>query len=200
MTEYTELFDRDFRENQKDKMLGSREVRARRYHNVFNLIRGLKFGEALDIGCADGEFTGRLGKVAYAVSGIDVSPVAIEQAKEALPGFDFRVGNATELPFPDSSFNLVSCLDVLYYLDEAGRKKAVDEVCRVLKPQGFFLVTTSWPWRTKTRTGMSYMRMDDVRGLLGGRFVLLDTMPTSKRFEFIWTGAAMLFRKNDVNG
>jgi ubiquinone/menaquinone biosynthesis C-methylase UbiE len=196
MTDYQELFDRDFRENQKDKMLGSREVRARRYQNVFNLVRGLKFGEALDIGCADGEFTGRLGKVAYAVAGIDVSPAAIEQAREALPDFDFRVGDATDLPFSDSSFNLVSCLDVLYYLDEAGRKKAADEIYRVLRPQGFFLVATSWPFRTKTRTGMSYMRMREVEELLGSRFSFLDRGPTSKRFEIFWTGAAMLFRRD----
>ncbi len=178
-------------------MLGNKEQRARRYHNVFNLIRGLKFGKALDIGCADGEFTGRLGKVAYEVSGIDVSPTAIEQAKEALPGFDFKVGNATDLPFPDSSFYLVTCLDVLYYLDEEGRGKAADEVFRVLKPQGYFLVSTSWPFRTKTRTGMSYMRMVDVQHLLGSRFMLLDRMPTTKRFEIVWTGAALLFKKTE---
>ena len=197
MANYTELFDRDFRENQKDKMLGSKEVRGRRYHNVFNLVRGLKFDRALDIGCADGEFTGRLGKVAYEVSGVDVSPTAIAQAKEALPGFDFRVSNATDLPFADGYFSLVSCLDVLYYLDEEGRKKAVDEVYRVLKPQGFFLVATSWPWRTKTRTEQSYIKPRALLKLLGDGFTLRKQATTSTLLNlgFMRSGVAMLLRR-----
>lgn len=62
------------------------------------------------------------------------------------PQVRFVVGDATELPFPDDSFDVVTFLDVLEHIPDDAR--AVAEATRVLRPGGFVLVTTpSHHWR-----------------------------------------------------
>ena len=194
MSDYSELFDKDFREGREDAVLTNKATQ--RYSVAFGLVANLKFEKALDVGCANGRFAGYL---AYRNEfwGIDISETAIGQAKEYwkhMPNrFHFTVGNLTSIPFPDSMFDLISCLDVIYYLDNPSRRKAADELARVLKPNGYLLISTSWPWRTKTRTGTSYMKEWEVEILLAKNFTLLRDAKTSGRLGF-WTGAAMLFR------
>jgi SAM-dependent methyltransferase len=60
------------------------------------------------------------------VMGVDLHPPA-----ERLPNLTFRQGTITELPFPDRSFPLVSCIDVLEYLSLEERDKAIGELVRV---------------------------------------------------------------------
>jgi SAM-dependent methyltransferase len=56
------------------------------------------------------------------------------------------VADATDLPFPDASFDVVTFFDVLEHIPDDAR--AVAEALRVLRPGGFALVTTpSQHWR-----------------------------------------------------
>ncbi len=62
------------------------------------------------------------------------------------PRVRFLVADATDLPFPDASFDVVTFFDVLeHILDDA---RAAAEALRVLRPGGFVLVTSpSQHWR-----------------------------------------------------
>ena len=198
--DYAELFDRDFRTHQEGKVLTNKAME--RYNVAFNLIKDLhELASALDIGCANGGFTARLREIVHGehgiVWGMDVSETAIQRAKTRFPRCHFFTGNLTDITVSDSSFDLVSCLDVIYYLDDAGRKKAVDEIARVLKSNGYLLVLISWPRFTKTRTGTSFMKPNELRHLVGNRFELIKEATTStiRGLPFIRSGAAMLFRK-----
>ena len=191
---YDELFEKDFREGREEEVLTNRS--AKRFDVAFDLIRGLKVDDALDIGCADGLFTESLQGLARNVFGIDVSETALRMASERFPSGWFSVGNIIELPFSDSRFDLVSCLDIIYYLDEAGRKKAVEELARVLKPGGWLLISTSWPRFTKTRTGQPYIKPKELLRLLGHRFAFEKEATTSTLLNlgFMRSGVAMLLR------
>ena len=48
---------------------------------------------------------------------------------------------ATELPFPDRTFDLVICIEVLRYLHNADNRQALREMYRVLKPGGTLFLT-----------------------------------------------------------
>ena len=62
------------------------------------------------------------------------------------PRVRFMVADATALPFPDDSFDVVTFFDVLEHIEDDAR--AADEAMRVLRPGGFALVTTpSERWR-----------------------------------------------------
>jgi ubiquinone/menaquinone biosynthesis C-methylase UbiE len=72
------------------------------------------------------------------LSGIDLTEASIELVRKrlALEGLnaDLRVADAEDLPFPDSSFDLVYSWGVLHHTPNTAR--AVEEARRVLKPTG----------------------------------------------------------------
>ena len=74
----------------------------------------------------------------------DLSPgmVAEAQKKLAIRGLDFKFEEADimNLPFGDDSYNVVVANHMLYHV--ADRDKALSEVKRVLKPNGFLIATT----------------------------------------------------------
>jgi 2-polyprenyl-6-hydroxyphenyl methylase / 3-demethylubiquinone-9 3-methyltransferase len=98
----------------------------------------------LDVGCGGGFLSEEFAKHGYQVTGVDPSPhlVATARAHAKLGGLDiaYVTGYGEELPFPDASFDLVACCDVLEHVDALG--PVVAEIARVLKPGGLFLFDT----------------------------------------------------------
>jgi methionine biosynthesis protein MetW len=93
----------------------------------------------LDLGCGDGRTAGDyLAERSASYIGVDVSSAAVGDAQAR--GLDARtVDDPTQLPFPDGSFDLVTCLEVLEHLAEPAG--AVREARRVLAPRGRLVVT-----------------------------------------------------------
>ena len=89
----------------------------------------------LDAGCGEG-FVAR--QVIDAVpdvdlTGCDVSDVALEIATDANPEGRFVVGSLTDLPFPDRSFDVVGCFEVLEHLPGDLPRRALSELARVAR-------------------------------------------------------------------
>jgi ubiquinone/menaquinone biosynthesis C-methylase UbiE len=103
-------------------------------------VRGLEpAGDALDLGCGDGRLTA--GLQAGAVTAADVSQVALERARERLPGARLaRVQPDEPLPFPDSEFDLVLCAETIEHVRDV--QLFLSEVRRVLRPGGELALTT----------------------------------------------------------
>jgi SAM-dependent methyltransferase len=78
----------------------------------------------LDVGC------GRLGLAAF-LPEFQVVGLDVEQPVESAGNFIFKAGDITSLPFPDNSFPVVSCVDVLEHLPLAARSLAISEILRV---------------------------------------------------------------------
>jgi SAM-dependent methyltransferase len=91
----------------------------------------------LDAGCGSGRVLDELARFGQ-VSGVDLSPVAVAAASARGHA---RVSRASveELPFPDSSFHLVTCLDVIEHIPDD--RAALRELFRVTRPGGHLLVT-----------------------------------------------------------
>ena len=65
----------------------------------------------------------------------------------------FVIGNCTDLPFENCSFHAVTMFDVLEHVPDHG--KAVSEALRVLRPEGFLLVSSpNEKWRFPYHTLM----------------------------------------------
>ena len=98
----------------------------------------------LDVGCGGGVLAEEFARLGPRVTGIDVSAESLEVARahartEGLY-IDYQQGTATELPFDGSSFEVVSCCDVLEHIP--GWERVIAEVGRVLLPGGLFLFDT----------------------------------------------------------
>ena len=74
--------------------------------------------------------------------GYDFSHGMLRQAQEksAAGRAVYIEGDAARLPFPDSSFDVVSCSHALYELKGEARQQALEEMKRVMHPDGLVLL------------------------------------------------------------
>jgi ubiquinone/menaquinone biosynthesis C-methylase UbiE len=118
-------------------------LRAHRWRTAANsagyLLPHLRPGlSLLDVGCGPGTITVDLATAVAPGStvGIDNAPAALEAARalDAGPTVHFELGDVTQLPFPDRSFDVVHAHQVLQHLpDPVG---ALREMARVARPGG----------------------------------------------------------------
>jgi ubiquinone/menaquinone biosynthesis C-methylase UbiE len=115
----------------------------------------------LDVGCGTGGTT-----VALAMSGLqaeyvvgvdaDVSTVEAARVRAASHGFGpdrvhfEEVAPGGALPFPDASFDLVTCVSVMEFIStEQSRIRFVTELLRVVRPSGHVFLATPSPFRLR---------------------------------------------------
>ena len=100
-------------------------------------------GEALDVGCGNGKTSSKLIDLGYRTTGVDFSGKAVESCMELLGDrASFRVASATELPFPDGSFDYITAVHVLEHLTDDELSVAVSEFTRILRNGGFIFTRT----------------------------------------------------------
>ena len=111
---------------------------VRHYGQDLNRVR------LLDVGCGGGVLAEEFASLGCQVTGIDISPgsIAVAQAHARKNGLsiDYRMGDATSLPFEQSSFEAVSCCDMLEHVRDW--KRVIAEAGRVLVPDGLFFFDT----------------------------------------------------------
>ncbi len=103
----------------------------------------IKDGRILDVGCGPGLLVKELISRSkdFDVYGIDLSSHAIKMAENNCKDFHnahFKKANIYNLPFPDSTFDLVVCKDSLHHLDML--QKALKEMLRVTKKGGVLYI------------------------------------------------------------
>lgn len=97
----------------------------------------------LEVGCGCGGWLLDLlswGADPTRLAGIDLDQARLESAKARLGRADLRYGDASELPWPEASFDL--CLQSTVFtsiLDERVKSAVAREMLRVLKPSGVIL-------------------------------------------------------------
>ncbi|MBU1292932.1 class I SAM-dependent methyltransferase [Patescibacteria group bacterium] len=77
--------------------------------------------------------------------GIEPSQILVERAKEkySAPNRLFIVGDAYDVPLDDESAEAVFSINVLFHLENL--KRSSEEMSRILKPQGKFLIVSANP-------------------------------------------------------
>ncbi len=118
----------------------------------------------LDVACGPGLMACALAKVARHVSGIDLTPAMIEQAKvlqqtHGLTNLTWHLGNVQPLPYPAASFSLVFTRYSFHHLLDP--KAVLAEMVRACSPGGRVVVVdvfTSNPEQAE-----AYNRLEKLR-------------------------------------
>jgi ubiquinone/menaquinone biosynthesis C-methylase UbiE len=96
----------------------------------------------LDAGCGTGYGSAELAQTAAAVTGVDVSPDAIEYARTSYTGagLKFLEASCTAIPLAEGSFDLVVAFEVIEHL--ADYRGFLKECSRLLTPEGLLIVSS----------------------------------------------------------
>lgn len=143
----------EFFEKQYDGAFGNylcmNQIALIRLHHrqALYLLRSVtpKDASIIDIGCACGDFSSQVASnfSGAKVTGIDFVAKGFCVARKRYPHLQFVQGALPHLPFANSSVNIVLCMEMLYYLEEQSRSAAVQDMSRILSPEGFLLVGTT---------------------------------------------------------
>lgn len=98
----------------------------------------------VDIGAGTGLLTLRLAPECLRVWALDISPAMTEYLRAKVASADYQnvdvvSANAANLPLVDSCADLVVSNYCFHHLDDDGKRRALSEVLRVLRPGGRFV-------------------------------------------------------------
>lgn len=132
----------------------------------------------------------KLGK--YSITGLDISHTFVEiasrKAAEASVQVNFRQGNASSMPFPDDTFDFLLCRAA--FKNFAQPVRALQEMCRVLKPGGRGMIVdlkkdASMEAVNREVNGMGLNAANRMLTKLTFRFFLLNSAYTRPQFEYM---------------
>jgi len=103
------------------------------------VVKDIKFnGMVLDLCTGTGDIAGLISKnYKCNVKGLDFSVEMLNISKRRYPDIEFIEGDCTNLPFENNSFDFVTISFGLRNIENYD--KALDEIYRVLKPNGIFI-------------------------------------------------------------
>lgn len=115
------------------------ELNFRKQKQVIkNFLASGRKGTVLDLGCGTGEFSPLFSAEDY--TGLDIDAKFIAYATHKYHPKKFVVGDGTNLPFGDQSFDKILIAGVLHHLDANDCRRVLSETKRILKTGGQVLI------------------------------------------------------------
>jgi SAM-dependent methyltransferase len=108
--------------------------------------------DVLDLGCGCGIPVAKtLADHGHRVTGVDLSEVQIDRARQLVPRATFLRADATRIAFADGAFDVVVCLYTLIHMPLDTQPQLLNRIAAWLRPGGVLLATTgSQPWTGST--------------------------------------------------
>jgi ubiquinone/menaquinone biosynthesis C-methylase UbiE len=100
--------------------------------------------KAIDLGCGTGNYAIYLSRLGFEVTGVDISPTAVKIATERASKKGVRsnflvadvLGNLHEI---QETFDFAYDWELLHHISPDDRQKYIENVCRILTPDGMYL-------------------------------------------------------------
>ena len=102
---------------------------------LLKLAHRLKTHDILDVGSGSGWLVKMFQENGFQAVGCDMSPLAVKDSLVVQ-------GDATSLPFPQNSFDLVTAISLIEHLPHPKEERFLHEVRRVLRSKGYFFLIT----------------------------------------------------------
>ena len=130
------------------------------YQQMYDFIKNPlnKNMSVLEIGTGTGMIARNIAKNTKKVEAIDFSEKMIHQAQEIehAENINFAVGDIFNLSYDDASFDVVITANILHIIPNS--EKALEEVYRVLKPNGL-LIAPTFLWKESSLKGKILKRL-----------------------------------------
>jgi len=202
---------------QRPENLFAHQQRSRRLVKLLVERRLLPFGSTalLDVGCGNGQHLLDFiswGADRRTLAGIDLIEARIARAAERLGNRsrdgegapDLRLGDASQLPWPSSQFDIVHQSTVFTsVLDPATKERMASEMLRVLKPGGT-VIWYDFLFDNPSNPNVRGVSASEIRRLFPGCDVTLERVtlapPIARRLVPVsWLAAAALERLTVLN-
>jgi ubiquinone/menaquinone biosynthesis C-methylase UbiE len=148
----------------------------------------VKPARSLEIGCGFGRLSPYIAEHFEQHTAVDINNWAVSEASRFYPEISFSVASATELPFPDHSFDAVLTWTVLQHIPNSLVGNALSEINRVANPKSLLILCEAtlnaaipekgWE-HTHDRFPEFYAEAFSSRRLIVSEFITeLDRMPS----------------------
>lgn len=133
-----------------DKIFKEERVLSPIYEDMPRIVRIFKKNgvkKILDLGCGSGKYIVYLSEQKFDVRGIDISTEGLKKTRKRLKekGIQakLKVGSIyRKLPYKENFFDAVICIRTINHGRIESIRRAIKEIERVLKPNGFLFLTT----------------------------------------------------------
>jgi SAM-dependent methyltransferase len=159
---YASAYSELLRDPIRDRFAGEgRFFHERKWELIRDFLRERRLEPStlrwLDAGCGDGALLKLAGRHFARAAGCDPSGKMIRSCA----GMDVRQQpSASVLPFPNSSFDLVTAICVYHHVHGDDRQLLANSIRRVLNPGGVFCMIEHNPWNPMTRLIVSRCPVD----------------------------------------
>jgi SAM-dependent methyltransferase len=139
-----------------------------RYGYASELLKGKR---VLDLAAREGHGTWLLSKTAQAVVGLDTDETVVRQAasRHKRDNLHFLAGSGLNIPISrDQTFDAVLCFDAIE--EATNLQRLLDEVKRVLTPEGFFVVSAPNEGAAESVFNAKTFTHDELHQFLTSRF------------------------------
>lgn len=181
--------------DEKEKYLNSFEQ-----NKLLPMLGDLNKKKVLDVGAGTGRLAVFLANQGAEVTALDISGKMLEIIKRKHKKIITRIGDAENLPFDDNTFGIVVAAFLIVHLKDP--KRFFDEVYRVLKDDGIFIITNinqKNPPLVKTKNGeiiiaSFYHRPEKIRAILEALAFKIEKEIFIKQNE-VWINQIFLAKK-----
>jgi ubiquinone/menaquinone biosynthesis C-methylase UbiE len=110
---------------------------------LLTLAQDLQVERLLEVGCGTGHWLAFLRPAIPHLFGLDLSAGMLSQTRRRNGELALVRGRADQLPFPDASFDLVTCVNAIHHFEH--QRTAIAEARRLLRPGGALAIVGSDP-------------------------------------------------------
>src|SRR4051812_26483701 len=146
----------------------------------------------LDVGCGEGQVARRVAGSGTIVTGLDPAWTQVLEARHRAGGPTYTRARSEALPCRDGAFDAVVVCAALEHVDDFAM--AIDEVARVLAPDGTFVLVLCHPLLQAPGSGW----VDD--RILGEQYFRIGSyLRPDRRFDEVAPGVHLLFHHRPLS-
>jgi len=157
------------------------EIWVEHWHRYHFAARWAAGKRVLDVACGEGYGSALLARHAASVTGVDISPQAVEHARRAyaaLGNVGFACAPCTRLPLDDASVDLAVSFETIEHIAE--QEQFMDELARVLTPEGVLILSCPNKLEYSDKRGFANefhvkeLYREELEALLSARFPAIE--------------------------